>query len=108
MEAKSLPEPVCTQCVATDGETFDFVYFQLNTLDFTSAQGVKNLVWFDNDNLMYNKIIPRRSMLRNTRYEDYNPEVMKKLVATYMFSGKPASVAHHAEPSVAARASSKA
>ena len=50
----------------------------------TSSGGVKNLIWFDSDQPMYNKIVPRRAMLRNTRYEDYNPEVFKKMLAFYI------------------------
>ncbi|KAK2143922.1 hypothetical protein NP493_4363g00000 [Ridgeia piscesae] len=83
-DTKTLPEPISTQCVMTDGATFHFVCFQLNTLNFDSGDGVKNLVWFDNNNEMYNKILPKRTMLRNTKYEDYDPEVFKKILALYV------------------------
>ena len=45
---------------------------------------MKNLVWFDSDHAMYNKILPRRAMLRNTQYEDYDPEVFEKILAFYI------------------------
>ncbi|KAI0231495.1 39S ribosomal protein L37, mitochondrial [Lamellibrachia satsuma] len=83
-DTKTLPEPVSTQCVMTDGATFHFVCFQLNTLNFDSGDGVKNLVWFDNNNEMYKKILPNRTMLRNTKYEDYDPEVFRKMLALYV------------------------
>ena len=68
----------------TDGESFNFVCFQLNTLNYDGPDGVKNLVWFDNSNEMYKKILPKRAMLRNTKYEDYDPEVFKKMLALYV------------------------
>ena len=83
-EVRQLPAPVCLQCVHTDGITFHFTAFQLNTLDFTSNDGIKNFVWFDNDNKLFNKIEPKRAMLRNTKYEDYDPEVFKKFLAVYL------------------------
>ena len=49
------------------------------------ANGVKNLVWFDNDNLMYVKEEPKRAMLRNTLYVDYDPGVLQKLIAMYLY-----------------------
>ena len=81
---KTLREPISTQCVTTNGISFNFVCFQLNTLNFDSEEGVKNLVWFDNNCEMYKKILPKRAMLRNTKYEDYNPEVFQKFLAFYM------------------------
>lgn len=84
-DAKILPEPISVQCVSTNGIQFSFVCFQLNTLDIDSKNGVKNLVWFDCDNELFKKILPERSMLRNTRYEDYDPDVFKKLLAVYLY-----------------------
>lgn len=82
----ALPEPVTTQCVATDGTNFILCCFQLNTADFSSLDGVKNQVWLDTENLLYKKIVPERAMLRNTKYEDYDPTVFQKILALY-FNG---------------------
>jgi len=88
MDVKTLPKPIAMQCVLTNGFDYSLVCFQLNTLDVSGSEGgrgVKNLVWFDADNAMYNKIVPRRSMLRNTKYEDYDPTVLTKLFALYAY-----------------------
>lgn len=76
-----LPKPVSAQCIMTNGINFTFTCFQLNSLNYSSP--VKNLVWFDSENQVVNKIIPKRSMLRHTKYEDYNPEVISKVLAFY-------------------------
>lgn len=41
------------QSIGTDGRVFQFLVFQLNTTEFASNDGVKNLVWIDSDQLMY-------------------------------------------------------
>lgn len=83
-DVKELPEPISVQCVHSNGETFHFVAFQLNTLDMADNNGIKNIAWVDPDHKLFNKIIPRRAMLRNTLYEDYDPNVFQKLLAMYV------------------------
>lgn len=87
-DVTTLPKPISTQCLLTDGEVFHFGFFQLNTLQMDQEDGVKNLAWFDVDNKLFNKIIPKRAMLRNTKYEDYDPEVFKKMVAMYTYGSQ--------------------
>lgn len=41
------------QSVGTDGRVFQFLVLQLNTTDLVSNDGVKNLVWVDSDQLLY-------------------------------------------------------
>lgn len=41
------------QSVGTDGRVFQFLMLQLNTTDLASSEGVKNLVWVDSDQLLY-------------------------------------------------------
>jgi large subunit ribosomal protein L37 len=69
----------------TDGAKFLFSCFQLNTLNYSNNDGIKNFVWFspEGDRALYNKIVPKRAMLRNTRYEDYDPDVFRQIVAFY-------------------------
>ena len=83
-DVTTLPEPVCVQAVSSNGVKFQFGCFQLNTLDLSSDKGIKNLAWFDNDNFMYQRMEPKRAMLRNTQYQDYDPEVLRKLLAFYV------------------------
>jgi len=87
-ETKVLPEPISTQCVMTDGDTFHFTCFQLNTLNFETGDGVKNLVWFDEERPLFYRLMPKRAMLRNTRYLDYDSDVFRQLVAFYVNSLK--------------------
>jgi len=69
----------------TDGDIFRFVCFQLNTLNLRTGDGVKNLVWFDaEDRPLFNRVVPKRAMLRNTRYLDYDPALFRQLVAFYV------------------------
>ena len=72
------------QCVHHDGIHFHFVYFQLNTLNLSSTDGVKNFAWLDGDNRMVEKIEPKRAMLRNTIYQNYDPAVFQKFLATVL------------------------
>ena len=83
-DVTTLPEPVCVQAVSTDGVIFHFGCFQLNTLNLSSDSGVKNMAWFDNDNRMYERLEPKRAMLRNTEYRNYDPAVLRKLFALYV------------------------
>ena len=41
------------QSVGTDGRVFQFLVLQLNITDLASEEGVKNLVWVDSDQLLY-------------------------------------------------------
>nr|XP_037278568.1 39S ribosomal protein L37, mitochondrial-like [Rhipicephalus microplus] len=41
----TLPEPVALQCTYSDAETFGFLAYQLNTLDLSTDEGIKNQVW---------------------------------------------------------------
>ncbi|XP_064650784.1 large ribosomal subunit protein mL37-like [Lineus longissimus] len=83
-DATTLPEPISGQCVHTNGIDFHLIFYQLNTLDFSSTEGIKNFVWFDRSNRLFEKRVPKRAMLRNTKYEDYDPVVFKKLLAVYL------------------------
>lgn len=83
-----ISEPVCVQTVHTDGELFGYTCFQLNTLVSSTEAATmsyasrRNLAWVDSD-LMYEKIFPRRTMLRDTQYRAYNSEVFKKILALF-------------------------
>ena len=50
--------------------------------------GIKNMAWLDSDNALFNKILPKRAMLRNTKYEDYDPMVLQKIIAMYVNGGQ--------------------
>jgi len=84
-----LPAPVSVHCVdVLHTGVFHLLSFQLNTLDMTSQDGTKNLAWFESDQAMFQKILPSRAMLRNTKYQDYDPSVLRKLIAMYVHGAK--------------------
>ncbi|CAD5122363.1 DgyrCDS10800 [Dimorphilus gyrociliatus] len=85
-DVKILPQPICVQAVHSDSVNLNFVFFQLNTLDLTSVEtGIKNQVWFDSNNALIERHEPKRSMLRNTRLLNYDPEVLRKMLAVYAY-----------------------
>jgi len=78
-EAKGrLPNPVLAQCVQCCGNTFEFIVFQLNTVDFNDDSGVKNIVYVDGDNKLFT---PIEHWKPYEKIIDYNPEVIRKYVA---------------------------
>ncbi|VUZ41165.1 unnamed protein product [Hymenolepis diminuta] len=88
-----LPEPVAVEAVCTDGVFFDFIAFQLNTLevpdwnqyDEKKLPGSMNVAWVDGNHELVHKRYPRRSMLRNTKYADLDMKVFYRLFAQYLY-----------------------
>ncbi|KAL8596231.1 hypothetical protein ACOMHN_021271 [Nucella lapillus] len=86
-DVSRLPEPVCVQSVSLDHQTLSFVCFQLNTLSLDSSTGVKNQVWVDGGNHLFQKILGQPWMPRAIRFErleDLDPSVFQKLLAVYL------------------------
>ena len=80
-------EPVCVQTVHTDGVSVGYTCFQLNTMEGSSEESKgygsrHNMAWVDDD-MMFTKVVPRRSMLRDTQYKDYNPDVFAKILGLF-------------------------
>ncbi|CAH1797547.1 unnamed protein product [Owenia fusiformis] len=85
MNIRQLPEPITNQCVYTDGAKFNFVTFQLNTLDTSNPDGIKNVVWIDRDNELYDRQLPFTQMMtRRTKYLDYDSAIFQKFLAMYL------------------------
>ncbi|KAF7231824.1 hypothetical protein EG68_08570 [Paragonimus skrjabini miyazakii] len=85
-EGHLLETPICLHAICSDGVYFDFVHFQLNTLQFpdpatqlNDANAVRNLAWVDGNHRLFDKQVPRRSMLRNTKYRDLDMTVFSRL-----------------------------
>ena len=77
---QDLPEPVTVQCIQTEGQSFHFSVFQLNTLNIDGTEGTKNYWWTS----------PRLNLYDKAEYfdgkpliEGYNPEVFKRIFAFY-------------------------
>lgn len=86
-----LRSPVVLQAIATNGFNFDFITFQLNTLDFSSSEGVKNIAWIDSG--PHNNIredwrpttwTAFRGSQRPYVLKEFNPVVFEKILATYL------------------------
>ncbi|VDP22577.1 unnamed protein product [Echinostoma caproni] len=93
-----LSTPICVEAVCSDGVWFDFVSFQLNTLHVPEANQsnyppdlVRNVAWVDGSRRLFDKIVPRRSQLRNTKYRDLDMQVFSRLAASYLWG----LVGHH-------------
>ena len=54
-QGKVLQQPLAAQCITTNGIRTSLICYQLNTLDFKSDDGVKNMVWINEGLLMYKK-----------------------------------------------------
>ncbi|XP_006879775.1 PREDICTED: 39S ribosomal protein L37, mitochondrial [Elephantulus edwardii] len=88
-DPKVLEQPVTVQSVGTDGRLFQFLVFQLNTTDLASDAGVKNLVWVDSDQLLYEHfwcrpVIKKKVMVEPVGPVGYQPETFKKFLALYL------------------------
>ena len=74
-----LDQPLSGQCIVTNGKTFTFFYYQLNTIDMNSDDGVKNLVHIAGPISMYKKL---SNLSRHKSIIDLNGEGVNLLVAT--------------------------
>jgi large subunit ribosomal protein L37 len=79
-DVKVLPTPLAVQCVIHDGRRFHFLYYQLNTLDLDGDDGIKNMVWMDTTNPLYDRY---ESVAYQPVLEGYNPRTMQTLLAMY-------------------------
>lgn len=88
-DAKVLEQPVVVQSVGTDGRVFQFLVFQLNTTDLASEEGIKNLVWIDSDQLLYQHfwcrpVIRKKVVVEPVGPVDFQPETFRKFLALYL------------------------
>ncbi|XP_053432269.1 39S ribosomal protein L37, mitochondrial [Nycticebus coucang] len=88
-EPMVLEQPVVVQGVGTDGRVFQFLVLQLNTTDLASHEGVKNLVWVDSDQLLYQHfwclpVIKKKVVVEPVGPVDFQPETFKKFLALYL------------------------
>ncbi|XP_063076360.1 39S ribosomal protein L37, mitochondrial [Engraulis encrasicolus] len=88
-EPQVLEKPVVLQSVGTNGRLFQFMVFQLNTTDLASDDGVKNLVWIDEDQPLYEfakvrPLIKKKVVEVPAGLAGYNPDTFKKFLAFYL------------------------
>ncbi|XP_077073930.1 large ribosomal subunit protein mL37 [Siphateles boraxobius] len=88
-EPRVLEKPIVVQSVATNGRLFQFVVFQLNTTELQSDSGVKNLVWVDEDQPLYEfakvrPFIKKKVVKVPAGLSGYQPNTFKKFLALYL------------------------
>lgn len=88
-DAKVLEQPVVVQSVGTDGRVFQFLVLQLNTTQLASNEGVKNLVWVDSDQLLYQHfwcrpVIKKKVVVEPVGPTGFQPETFRKFLALYL------------------------
>uniref|UniRef100_A0A8C9BAZ5 Large ribosomal subunit protein mL37 n=1 Tax=Phocoena sinus TaxID=42100 RepID=A0A8C9BAZ5_PHOSS len=88
-DTKVLEQPVVVQSVGTDGRVFQFLVLQLNTTDLASDEGVKNLVWIDSDQLLYEHfwclpVVRKKAVVEPVGPTGFQPETFRKFLALYL------------------------
>ncbi|KAG2461612.1 RM37 protein, partial [Polypterus senegalus] len=87
-----LEEPIVMQAVATNGRIFQFIVLQLNTTDLASDDGVKNIIWMDQDQLLYEyakclPLIKKKVVTVPAGLSGYKPDTFKKFLALFLHGG---------------------
>ncbi|XP_073449576.1 large ribosomal subunit protein mL37 [Aquarana catesbeiana] len=88
-DVKNLEKPIVVQSVGTDGHLFHFMILQLNTLDLESSNGIKNIVWMDGDQALYDTVagkakIKRKVVVVPAGVSGLKPEIFQKFWAMYL------------------------
>lgn len=80
-----LPEPECAQCIATDGQRFSFLWFQLNTLDLSDLNsGVKNLVCVERPGQLFSSIEDLTRQRKTVK--DLNDDILRTIIGQLLLS----------------------
>lgn len=88
-DPKVLEQPIVVQSIGTDGQVFQFMVFQLNTTDLVSSDGIKNLVWIDSNQKLYESAlciptVKKRVVLKPAGIYGFQPDTFKKFLALYL------------------------
>ncbi|XP_066548615.1 large ribosomal subunit protein mL37 [Amia ocellicauda] len=89
VQPQVLEQPIVVQSVATDGRTFQFAVFQLNSTELGPDTGIKNLVWLEPDQPLYDyakcrPLIKRKVVQVPAGLSGYQPDTFKKFLALYL------------------------
>ncbi|XP_074543897.1 large ribosomal subunit protein mL37 [Halichoeres trimaculatus] len=84
-----LEKPITVQAVGTNGRIFHFLVFQLNTTDLSGDDGIKNQVWMDGDNELYDfakarPLIKKKQVKLPAGLYGYKSEIFTKFLALYL------------------------
>ncbi|CAG5986495.1 large ribosomal subunit protein mL37 [Menidia menidia] len=86
---RMLDHPITIQAVGTNGRIFQFLFFQLNTTDFSGDDGIKNQMWLDEDVELYDfakvqPLIKRKQVKVPAGLAGYKPGAFRKFLALYL------------------------
>ncbi|XP_076246698.1 mitochondrial ribosomal protein L37 [Calliopsis andreniformis] len=80
LNVKELPEPVVVQCIQSDGQTFHFSVYQLNTLMLDGTQGIRNFWWSTPSIKLYDMA---QYECGKPTLKGYNNDVFRRFLAFY-------------------------
>lgn len=80
-DVAELPHPISLQCIQSDTRVFDFIAYQLNTMNHDGTDGIKNCVWVDDSNELFERCEKER--LRD-HFEGFNNDVVRKFLTFYL------------------------
>lgn len=69
-----LEQPLTAQCLISDGFRLSFISVQLNTLEFLTDKGVKNIAWIKPGVQMYKKASYNEAESEVCEVEDFNED----------------------------------
>lgn len=71
------PEPIAVQCTYSDINSFGFLAYQLNTLDYENDGGIKNQVWVDGPYELFSECNHDKGL------EGYSDQAFQRFLAFY-------------------------
>lgn len=84
-----LETPVTIISITNTFNSINYVVFQLNTMDVSKDQGVKNFVWCDTEYLFSKNFckpwLEPDKLYKPPTYSDYNPVAFQKFLALYLY-----------------------
>lgn len=89
-ENRELKKPIVINGVSLSNGRFNYVTFQMNTLNLTHNTGIKNIVYYDMANELYMNVpsldklpLPSLKNLQRMalRHLEYNPATFQKLMS---------------------------
>lgn len=84
-----LEAPIVVQAVGSNGRMFQYVVVQLNTTALVDDQGVKNMVWVDEDQELYEyakirPIVKKKVVQVPAGLSGYQPQTFQKFLSLYL------------------------
>lgn len=82
---KDLSSPVVVQAIQCCANSFDFVVFQLNSLNLDDDEGVKNFVWVESGKKFF-KFFDHWDEMREVA--EFDPKIFRKFLTLILQNSK--------------------